>query len=504
MEESVHKQLRMAKRNTPVESFDVTSLPNDNCEDSLIPSATMSGAYSNGSDLKHISDEPIGESQECFKGDVTPNLENLPAELRTQLLLSMPDLPTLRALIHTSPTMHTQYRYDRDHVLWTCLERELSGFLIDAYANMMSRVCELGSPRTDEKITSFLDTYRAWLSGASPLPDLQSIDSGYIHWMAAYHISVACPLARMYSSWALDNIKKTVSSSVARNGTETLPIAQDSRGVNLSRSEEIRIFRALYRYETYHHLFGRNKGRRHGGFRHHEINEIFFSQFAPWEAEAVGCVDIFIRQKYKDIFSDVKEDLHPQNARFRLENGTFNPEGSFNLDGEYDDYMDGTVSRGLKMAVRLLNIGDHEKLVSKMQRCLTHDQNLDAPVRTAIGLAAQSDRREMSTSFPNKRDEAEQRQDPIRFTGDTVPPNGPPLAWVLLWGGKYANIYGEYVPESLRRWGYVIWDKIRWDSMEAKELIARQWEMEPELVEEIKMDIGWSPLESGSVTIEHK
>lgn len=336
MEESVHKQLRIAKRNTPVESFDVTSLPNDNCEDSLIPSATMSGAYSNDSDLKHISDEPIEEGQECFKADVTPNLENLPAELRTQLLLSMPDLPTLRALIHASPTMHTQYRYDRDHVLWTCLERELSGFLIDAYANMMSRVCELGSPRTDEKVTSFLDTYRGWLSGASPLPDLQSIDSGYIHWMAAYHISVACPLARMYSSWALDNIKEKISSSVARNGTETLPIAHDSRGVNLSRSEEIRIFRALYRYETYHHLFGRNKGRRHGGFRHHEINEIFFSEFAPWEAEAVGCVDIFIRQKYKNIFSDVKEDLHPQNARFRLENETFNPEGSFNLEGEYD------------------------------------------------------------------------------------------------------------------------------------------------------------------------
>ncbi|PKK47516.1 hypothetical protein CI102_9844 [Trichoderma harzianum] len=335
--------------------------------------------------------------------------------------------------------MHTQYRYDRDHVLWTCLERELSGFLIDAYANMMSRVCELGSPRTDEKITSFLDTYRGWLSGASPLPDLQSIDSGYIHWMAAYHISVACPLARMYSSWALDNIKKTISSSVARNGTETLPIAQDSRGVNLSRSEEIRIFRALYRYETYHHLFGRNKGRRHGGFRHHEINEIFFSQFAPWEAEAVGCVDIFIRQK-----------LHGRHRITRPKDGSATSK-----------------HRGSRKA-------------------------------------SQSDRREMSTSFPDKRDEAEQRQDPIRFTGDTVPPNGPPLAWVLLWGGKYANIYGEYVPESLRRWGYVIWDKIRWDSMEAKELIARQWEMEPELVEEIKIDIGWSPLESGSVTIEHK
>ncbi|KAL9487749.1 hypothetical protein ACSS6W_000026 [Trichoderma asperelloides] len=504
MEESVHNQLRIPKRNTPVESFDVTSRPNDNCEDSPVPSATMSGAYSNDSDLKHVSDEPIEESQNSFKAKATPNLENLPAELRTQLLLSMPDLPTLRALIHASPTMHAQYRYDRDNVLRTCLERELSGFFIDAYANLMSRVCELGSPRTDEKITNFLDTYRCWLSGASPLPDLQSIDSGHIHWMAAYHISVACPLAPMYSSWALENVKKTISSPVARNGTEALPIAQDSRGVSLSRSEEIRIFRALYRYETYHHLFGRNKGRRHGGFRHHEINKIFFSLFEPWEAEAIGCVDIFIRQKYKVIFSDVKQDLHPQNARFRLEKGTLNPEGSFNLDGEHDDYMDGTVSRGLKMAARLLNIKDHEKLVYKMQRCLTHDQNLDAPVRTAIGLAAQSDRREMSTSFPDERDEAEQRQDPIRFTGDAVPPNGAPLAWVLLWGGKYANIYGEYVPEPLRRLGYVIWDKNRWDGMVAKELIARQWEMEPELVEEIKIDLGWSPLENQSATIEHE
>lgn len=336
MEESVHNQLRIPKRNTPVESFDVTSRPNDNCEDSPVPSATMSGAYSNDSDLKHVSDEPIEESQNSFKAKATPNLENLPAELRTQLLLSMPDLPTLRALIHASPTMHAQYRYDRDNVLRTCLERELSGFFIDAYANLMSRVCELGSPRTDEKITNFLDTYRCWLSGASPLPDLQSIDSGHIHWMAAYHISVACPLAPMYSSWALENVKKTISSPVARNGTEALPIAQDSRGVSLSRSEEIRIFRALYRYETYHHLFGRNKGRRHGGFRHHEINKIFFSLFEPWEAEAIGCVDIFIRQKYKVIFSDVKQDLHPQNARFRLEKGTLNPEGSFNLDGEHD------------------------------------------------------------------------------------------------------------------------------------------------------------------------
>lgn len=156
--------------------------------------------------------------------------------------------------------------------------------------------------------------------------------------------------------------------------------------------------------------------------------------------------------------------------------------------------MDGTISRGLKMTVRLLAIDDHEKLVVKMQRSLTHDQSLDAPMRKALGSVAQNDRREMSTNFPNARDAAEQRRDPMDFVGDAVPPDDPPLAWVLLWDGKYANIYGEYVPELLRRWGYVIWNESRWNEMRAKQLVVMQWETAPELVEEIEDGCGWSPV----------
>jgi hypothetical protein len=106
--------------------------------------------------------------------------------------------------------------------------------------------------------------------------------------------------------------------------------------IRLSRSEEMRIFRALYRYETYYHLFSRNCGERRGGFRHHEINELFFCLFDPWEAEAVGCVELFVRLRYEDIFNKAKSDLHPENPRFRLENGIYSPEGSFDLDKEYD------------------------------------------------------------------------------------------------------------------------------------------------------------------------
>ncbi|KAK7420369.1 hypothetical protein QQX98_002792 [Neonectria punicea] len=402
-------------------------------------------------------------------GNSTSCLENLPAELRSGILSSMPDLPTLRSLVYASPVLHAQYRYDRNSILCTCLNRELSGFLIDAYANLKSRVRELGSPRTDEKILEFLNTYRAWLSDSSPHPDLNSIGAGSIRWMAAYHLSVARPLAGLYYKRAITNLRRAISSSRAqKQPVEGSDVLEDV-DICLERSEEIRVFRSLYRCDTYHHLFGRNRGKRYGGFHHHEINQHFFCLFNPWEAEEVGCIDLFVRQKYEDIFDEVKEDLNPWNSRFRQENGIYNPSGSFDLIAEHDgkqncppvrqgyirllirtatDYMDGTVSRGLKMTARLLTIDSREKLVAKMERCLTHDANLDYPVKEALGTLAQSDRRDMS---PNSNDEAEQRRDPIEFVGDDMRPDGPPLAWVLLWGGKYANIYGEYVPESLRR-----------------------------------------------------
>lgn len=150
------------------------------------------------------------------------------------------------------------------------------------------------------------------------------------------------------------------------------------------------------------------------------------------------------------------------------------------------------------MTVRLLAINDHEPLVAKMQRCLTHDQNNDASLRDALGTAAQNDRREISLKFTDARDAAEQRRDPVHLVGDAVPPEGPPLAWTFLWDGKYANVYGKYVPESVRRWGYIMWNEGRWSFAGAKELLAMQWEVAPELVEKIEVDCNWSPVGGAS------
>ncbi|KAI1323077.1 hypothetical protein F5Y16DRAFT_384603 [Xylariaceae sp. FL0255] len=452
------------------------------------------------------------------------SIENMPAELRLLVLLSMPDLPTLRSLIHASPVMHAQYQYYRDEILRTCLGRELDGFFIDAYATSQSRVRELGT-RTDKAITDYLLQYKKGFQDPVPILDIEAVDSDRLHWMAAFHLSIVRPLACFFTNWAVTNLGESIPLSGSQQGAsanEALEMLsrklEESRlcGSNCtkrSRSEEIRIFQALYRFQTFQHLFGRNHGGREGGFRHHQIHELFFSLFNPWEAEAVGCIDVFIRAKYEEIFNEAKADLDPKNEKFKQSNGVYNPEGSYDLEGEHDDYLDGTVSRGLKITKKLLVIDDHEKLVEKLARCLTPCANVDYPMRSVLGSLSQNDRRILDwdlddevpddlKNYPNAHDDAEHRRDPIHFNGDTVPPNGPPFAWVALWGGKYSNIYGEYVPESVRRWGYVMWDERRWIEMGVDAaFVAEQWRTSPDLIEEIDMDYDWRPEPVAAETI---
>jgi hypothetical protein len=153
------------------------------------------------------------------------------------------------------------------------------------------------------------------------------------------------------------------------------------------------------------------------------------------------------------------------------------------------DYLQGTVARGLKLAVRLLAIEDHETLVNKMQRCLTRHCTRDAPMERILWSDTQHARRTLGST--NDRDDAELRRDPVEFSGDAV--QGPPFGWVLLWNGTYANIYGEYVPSAVREWGYVMWDEHRWNKLGARDIVVRQWETVPWLVKSIEQDCGWRP-----------
>ncbi|KAK4032832.1 hypothetical protein C8A01DRAFT_50464 [Parachaetomium inaequale] len=440
------------------------------------------------------ADEPGPEVPELAKAThehhgSSSALENLPAELRDQILLSAPDLLTLRSLVHASPVLHAQYRTNRDALLRACVARELDGFFVDAHACLMSRAVALGSIRTNVRITDFLDGYRGQLSGSRPRADVHSVNKpGSIRWLAAFHRTVARPLAHRYSTWALANL--TQASSSSSEDQKAAETAASEMDIALSRSEEIRIFRALYRYETYYHLFGLNQATRVGIIEMPDINNLFFGLFDPWESEAIACLDVWVRQEYERLFDQVQDDLSAKNPKIRLADRHFDYEASLNLNGQREDYMDGSVSRGLRLTVRLLPVHDHDTLVTKMEHNLIKSHFLDDPIRRIVGSTVQRMRRDTSL---NARDEAEQRRDPMDFTGDAVPPDSPPLAWVRLWGGTYVNIFGEYIPEPLKQWGHVMWDAQRWAELGAEHLVSKQWETASNIIEEIEDHYGWRP-----------
>jgi hypothetical protein len=159
--------------------------------------------------------------------------------------------------------------------------------------------------------------------------------------------------------------------------------------------------------------------------------------------------------------------------------------------------MDGTVARGLKVLLRLLTVDDHQTLASKMARRLRKASGEEAPMPETMNSFHQMERRRSpSTSFPNAMDMAEQRQEAMAFLGDSTQVDGPPLAWVLLWGGKYANIHGALVPEPLKRMGYVMWDESRWGCPGARAFIAKQWAKKRQNAQYIEEHCGWSPLDA--------
>lgn len=73
------------------------------------------------------------------------------------------------------------------------------------------------------------------------------------------------------------------------------------------------------------------------------------------------------------------------------------------------------------------------------------------------------------------RDRLQEERSPLPFRGDEEE-DGPPLAWTLIWGGTYSNLYGYYIPEGMSHWGYVFWDAVRLERTGAKHLLKRQWD----------------------------
>lgn len=249
------------------------------------------------------STERVSQEGQPKHESTSSQLEDLPWELKSQIL-GYVDLQSLSNLIHASPQFHAQYQPIRDEILRSCVEREFGGFFIDAYALLKAQLHEMGQMRTNDDIERHLGHYKGWVEEPTTQPNAQSIDPDSLRWLSQNYLSVIRPYAQKYTQWALSNFGDADASLAT-------PLAE------LSRSEQIRVFRAVYRYETYYRLFGSNDGQREGIIRRHRVNDIFYGIFQTWESEAIGCFELFMRHQFDQWLGKAVKNLRSGTAKFR-------------------------------------------------------------------------------------------------------------------------------------------------------------------------------------------
>ncbi|POS70542.1 hypothetical protein DHEL01_v211067 [Diaporthe helianthi] len=408
-------------------------------------------------------------------------LEGLPAELRMALLLNMPDLATLSRLVHASPVFHAQYLLERKSILFFVLLKETTDdVLVDVYAAFKSHPSRIGPPKKPHtNMLCFLEsTYLAWRSRSiTTRPTLDTYSLEELSGMASFQQSMVNPLATHFVSWALANFRSHPAQLSAQ------PFGSEEA---LTRTERTRVMRALYRFEEFCNLLREPNYEIFVGI---DPNEFFFSSLdlEPWEAEEVCTVFAFVKEKYEAVLDNVKWDLDEANPRFDSE---LEPELeglAFGIDKEYDDssfhrsdlaaeFLNGTIGHGgLNLALKMIEAETHNERVDLMTRSLRLGGHF---LEEGTGFASQMRRRFIHPKLDG--DGAEERRQAMPFAGDEA--GAPPLAWTLLWGGRYSSLFGESVPVELRRWGYVIWDARRLDVDRTKDYLKDLWESSPALM----------------------
>ncbi|KAK4098005.1 hypothetical protein N658DRAFT_509926 [Parathielavia hyrcaniae] len=417
-----------------------------------------------------MNDKAVGEqppaleqgqpSQTAASTRAPSRLESLPAELRHEILTQVQDISDLKSLVHASPVLHQQYLIGRKAFLGAALKPALGNGLVDAYAvHTSTAMAHKQQPpyyELEESATRHLLDHYVALRSVSPDQLLAEVNPSEddLAAMANFYLSVASPLVELCASIFLRNVGGDPSSL---------------RVGNLSRTERARLLRALYRFELYCTLFGVGPmGCGRGlALPMNDILRSFFCLFRPWEIEEIDCVYRIIREHYETVFDAIQSDVARDNPRFEHWQRPYTPPGSFDLDSYFnrDALRQGTASHGLRVFSTVLRTKDHSTLVERMQKYMSPHCVFIEPI---LNWTSQGTRR---WQHPSEEDRAEARRDRLPFLGDDE--DAPPLAWVIIWRGRYSNEYGEHIDFRYKRWGYVFWDYRRLNESGAKKQLVR-------------------------------
>ncbi len=391
-------------------------------------------------------------------------LEDLPAELRRQIL-SILDFKELRTLIHASPTFHFQYRLDRRYILCNYLDTTLGNVAVDAYVAYQSSL-HLKNKCSREIVVPLIKGYRDRLSTQDYSISSENLDEEQLVNMVTFQSSVVQPLIPQFTSWAWANLAK-----------ETITSYQHQQP--LSKTEEIRILRAFYRYQLCCNIFGIFQSyNRISDILHYStqvFGEFMNLLFEPWEIEEIICIFAFVPDQYDQMFNylglKVQEGYE---SPLRWKPPPSQPEDPRILQDSFSRYMclTGTASCGLEILYNILfKPRTQTQLVSIVYKNIR--QMFILPFFENTGFLSSEQQMSYRMCEQSDRNLKMQRAEPLPFNGDNE--QGPPLAWTLIWQGIYSNLYGYVIPDEMRLWAYIMWDAERLEYTGAKEVLVRQF-----------------------------
>jgi hypothetical protein len=261
--------------------------------------------------------QPMQDTQAALPRKI---LDDLPVELQVLVLGFVPDIPTLYALVRSSPSLHKAYVANRHSILFSVLSIELSPSVLQ------EAIAVYNSSSYEENWTDgegWIESLRAACEkyNGERIPSEQNeplFSAANVDWKTLVHIT------------HLQSSIREVGRAFCLSTLSLLPVT-DGKNLHfkeLSQSERSRIYRACYRLDLHNHIFSDTVylGEL---YRHREFNpelgravenpmrgvwtprdmgvgigRIFFSLFELWEVEEICCIHAFVYRKFNEVFRE--------------------------------------------------------------------------------------------------------------------------------------------------------------------------------------------------------
>ncbi|KAI3394003.1 hypothetical protein diail_3319 [Diaporthe ilicicola] len=267
--------------------------------------------------------------------------------------------------------------------------------------------------------------------------------------MAHVHLRVVEPLTGRYCRWALG----ALSSS--------------PHAAPLTKTEKSRIQRAMYRLQVICNL----------GISDPQTILQILDSFGPWAAEQIICVHEFAKERFTSAFIEcaweLNEEENPRYSHVALldvkEALLLYQNGYLNVGTLCD-----VLSLGLSILQDTFQAEDLEALCGVIRENVESHSGLANDYEWIDGAVRQEHQFERHSLFYSDHDESQDTQQEMLFEQDDL--LSPPLAWVTFWNGRYSNQIGDYIPNALHRWGYVMWDAPRLKESGAMEYVELEWQ----------------------------